>query len=74
MKKILGILGAVLLIIGLFIFIFSGTSSLGIIGGADGPTVLFIAGNISGRAWIFSVIAGILLVIVSCVFQLKKKK
>lgn len=70
MKKILGILGAVLFIIGLLIFIFSETSSVGIIGGADGPTVLFI----SGKLWIFPVITGILLIIVSCVFPLKKKK
>ena len=74
MKKILGILGAVLLTIGLLIFIFLEKSSIGIIGGADGPTVLFIAGNIAGRAWIFPVIAGILLVIVSCVSPFKKKK
>ena len=70
MKKISCIWGAVLFIIGLLIFVFSDTSSVGIIGGADGPTVLFIA----GKLWIFPVITGILLIIVLCVFPLKKKK
>lgn len=70
MKKILCILGAVLLIVGLLIFVLSGKSSLGIIGGVDGPTVLFI----SGKAWVFSLAAGILLIIASCLVQFKKKK
>lgn len=70
MKKILSICGVILLIIGLLIFIFSKKSSIGIIGGADGPTVLFIA----GKAWIFPATAGALLIFVSCVFLLKKKK
>lgn len=70
MKKILSIFGVILLIIGLLIFIFSKKSSIGIIGGADGSTVLFIA----GKAWIFPAIAGALLIFVSCVFLLKKKK
>ena len=70
MKKISCIWGAVLLILGLLIFAFSDTSSVGIIGGADGPTVLFIA----GKLWIFPVITGILLIIVLYVFPLKKKK
>lgn len=69
MKKISGILGTVLFIVGLLIFI-SETSSLGIIGGADGPTVFFV----SGKAWVFPAIAGIILIIVSWVFPFKKKK
>ena len=73
MKKIFVIFGTILIIIGLLMLL-NVTPSLGIIGGADGPTVFFIAGNIAGGAWIFPVIAGILLVIVSCVFLLKKKK
>lgn len=72
MKKILCIFGAVLIIVGILLF-FS-KSSLGIIGGADGPTAVFTAGIFSGgNVWIFPVIAGILLVIVSIV-KVKKKK
>lgn len=70
MKRFFCIFGAVLLIAGLLIFVFSEKASIGIIGGADGPTVLFIA----GKSCIFFVAAGILLIIVSCVFLLKKKK
>lgn len=70
MKKILCILGAVPLIAGLLIFVLSDKSSLGIIGGADGSTAFFI----SGKAWVFPLAAGILLIIASCLVQFKKKK
>ncbi|MCM1328359.1 MAG: sodium ion-translocating decarboxylase subunit beta [Ruminococcus sp.] len=71
MKKILRIFGAVLIIVGILLF-FS-KSSLGIIGGEDGPTAVFTAGILSGNVWIFPVTAGILLVIASIV-KVKKKK
>lgn len=70
MKKIFLVLGAVLFIIGLLIFVLPDTHSIGIIGGADGPTVIFV----SGELWIFPIVAGIFLIVVSCVFLLKKKK
>lgn len=71
MKKNLCILGTILIIIGILLFF--NKSSFGIIGGADGPTVVFTAGILSGNVWIFPVITGILLVIVSIV-KVKKKK
>lgn len=70
MKKNFGICGAVLLVIGLLIFVFSEKSSIGMVGGTDGPTVLLI----SGKAWIFSIILGVLLIVVSCIIPIKKKK
>lgn len=70
MKRFFCIFGVVLLIAGLLIFVLSEKASIGIIGGADGPTVLFI----TGKSCILFVAAGILLIIVSCVFLLKKKK
>ena len=73
MKKVFVILGAVLLVIGLLMLL-SETASVGIIGGADGPTAVFTAVNFAGGAWVIPVIAGVLLIVVSCVFLLKKKK
>lgn len=70
MKKNLGICGAVLLVIGLLIFVFSEKLSIGIIGGADGPTVILF----SGKVWIFPIISGVLLIVVSCIIPIKKKK
>lgn len=69
MKKFFLAIGAVFIVVGLLMF-FMEMSSLGIIGGADGPTVIFA----SGELWIFSIVAGIFLIVVSCVFLLKKKK
>ena len=44
---------------------------VGIIGGADGPTAVYIAGDV----WIFPVIIiAVLLIIVLCVLHFKKKK
>ena len=59
-----------MLVIGLLLFVFSEKSSIGMIGGADGSTVFFISSN----AWIFSIIFGILLITVSCIIPIKKKK
>lgn len=41
--------------------------SMGIIGGADGPTAVFVAGVISKQALVISIVAGIIL----CIFGLK---
>lgn len=41
--------------------------SLSIIGGADGPTAVFVAGVISKQALVISIVAGIVL----CIFGLK---
>lgn len=68
MKKIFGVFGAAFIIIGLFIFL--NISSLGIIGGTDGSTVFFA----TGKTWVFPVITGALLIIVSYVVPFKKKK
>ncbi len=69
MKKFFLAIGAVFIVVGLLMF-FMETSSLGIISGSDGPTVIFA----SGELWIFPIVAGIFLIVVSCVFLLKKKK
>ncbi len=46
--------------------------SIGIIGGADGPTAIFVAGS-TGNAWIVILLIGLVLVF-SGIFMLIKKK
>lgn len=46
------------------------TESLSIIGGADGPTAVFVAGVISKQALVISIVTGIIL----CIFGLKLMK
>lgn len=50
--------------------------SISIIGGADGPTEIFIAGNVLGVGWLnfFGVILVILLMIPNLIYLLKGKK
>lgn len=52
--------GAALLALGLFILFGAGApAGAGAIGGADGPTVIFVAGRVSGLLWagVFGLIA-----------------
>lgn len=76
-------LGAVLLVIRI-LFFFRATEShtIGIIGGADGPTAIFIAGNIGlprllgipGICGLLSLAVGIALIIIGTILYIKSKK
>ena len=76
-------LGAVLLAARVLkFFIAYESSGIGIIGGADGPTAIFIAGNIglprllgfTGICGLLSLAAGIALIIIGTILYIKSKK
>jgi len=64
MKKrlgiIAGILGIVLAVIGIVLKQKENTA-VSVIGGADGPTSIFIAGKLNGDNFIFMIVVGIIL-------------
>ncbi|NBJ04250.1 oxaloacetate decarboxylase [Lachnospiraceae bacterium] len=80
MKKIVGIilavLGTVTAVINLVFKVNGQTSvarSVSVIGGADGPTSIFLAGKVEGSSAVAGMIVGILLLIVG-IFMIVRKK
>ncbi len=83
MKKwiggILGVIGAITLIWGIYTKIkrsisFSSAASIGIIGAADGPTSIFLAGKLGSRYSIYGVICGAVLLMIGFIILIRKKK
>ncbi|MCM1227018.1 MAG: hypothetical protein NC320_06270 [Clostridium sp.] len=80
MKRIVGIIscisGSVLVFYGAFIIgrIIFNKSHAAIIGGADTPTFMFIIHNSGMVLPVISVIAGFLLIALSCILLLKRKR
>lgn len=76
MKKILGIIltviGIVMTVVSL-IFKIKGQMSVSIIGGADGPTSVFVAGKVGSPPAITGIIAGIAVIAVG-IFMVARKK
>ena len=74
MKKrlgiIAGILGIVLAVIGL---VLKQKENTAVIGGADGPTSIFIAGKLNVDNFIFMIVVGIILLILAGVIFYKRK-
>ena len=84
MKKVLSIIsiisGALVLlsvatpmIVGLVLNAQTASGSVGIIGGADGPTAIFLAGTIGAGGVILEVVIGVLMIAVG-IWGLKKYK
>ena len=77
MKKwivvIIAILGIILAGFGISAKI-KGAASVGIIGGADGPTTVFVAGNVGDLFSIGVIIVGIILVVAGAIIYRKIKK
>lgn len=77
MKKVLaaflGVIGIVVAIIG-FLSKVKEDKSVTIIGGADGPTSIFVAGKTNSECSIWFIVIGILLIITSIFFLLKKHR
>ena len=48
-------------------------AAISIIGGADGPTSIFIAGKLNGDNFIFMIVVGIILLILAGVIFYKRK-
>ena len=76
MKKILGIglsvIGIVAVIITVILKI-KRQMSISIIGGADGPTSVFIAGKVGNTSAVAGVIVGIVLLVIG-IFMIRKKR
>ena len=76
MKKrlgiIAGILGILLAVIGI-VLKQKENIAVSVIGGADGPTSIFIAGKLNGDNFIFMIIVGIILLILAGVIFYKRK-
>lgn len=76
MKKrlgiIAGILGIVLAVIGIVLKQKENTA-VSVIGGADGPTSIFIAGKLNVDSFIFMIVVGIILLILAGVIFYKRK-
>lgn len=76
MKKTLGIimgaLGIVLAIIGIVLKVKENTA-VTIIGGADGPTSIFVAGKVGGAFGNYVIIMGSLFLVVAGVIFLKRR-
>ena len=86
---IAGILGIVLAVIGIVlkqivffvVFVFGSAvvlkqkenTAVSVIGGADGPTSIFIAGKLNGDNFIFMIVVGIILLILAGVIFYKRK-
>ena len=51
-----------------------GAASVGIIGGADGPTAIFVAGNVGNGVSIGVILIGIMLVVAGVLIYRKMKK
>lgn len=76
MKKIGGIIltviGIAVTVLGLILKI-KGQMSVSVIGGADGPTSLFLAGKVGGTSAVTGIIAGIVL-LATGIFMVVRKK
>lgn len=76
MKKILVIVSC---IIGFLLVGFGGVmkmkenTAVSIIGGGDGPTSVFIAGELNGNLSISLILIGIILLAIALIFYLKRK-
>ena len=77
MKKrlalIVAILGIILVAFGISAKI-KGAASIGIIGGADGPTAIFIAGKVGDGFSIGVIVTGIILGVIGALIYKKIKK
>ncbi|WP_455717803.1 oxaloacetate decarboxylase [Anaerosporobacter sp.] len=77
MKKIITIIGGmigILLIITGVVSRSKQNMEISIIGGADGPTSIFLAGKVGNRYWIGLIVVGIIILCISFFMFLKKKK
>lgn len=70
---ILGIIGVIIVIWGVITKI-KGNVSVSIIGGADGPTSIFVAGKLGGATAGTLMISGLLIAIIGIILFIKKKK
>lgn len=69
---IMGILGLVLVIIEILLKM-EESMSISVIGGADGPTSIFLVGRIGGNISILIIIVGVILMVIAGFILFKRK-
>lgn len=69
----IGIVGVLLAVFGI-IFKVKQNIAVSVIGGADGPTSIFVAGKVGGDVSAFAIVAGIVLIVVCGILLFKKKR
>lgn len=72
MGIIMGVLGAVLVVIEILLQM-KESMSISVIGGADGPTSIFLAGRIGGNLSILVIIMGLILMLIAGFILFKHK-
>ena len=78
MKKVVGgiitIIGIVMAAWGIHVYAFAKEATSILIGGADGPTSVFIAGKVGNGFGLGTIFVGIILVVTGVVIFIKSKK
>ena len=76
MKKILGIVAGIVGIISVIVGVAlkMNNNAIAIIGGADGPTSVFVAGKLNVLVSILLIAIGVVMLIVAIIFYLKRKR
>ena len=76
MKKILGIVAGIVGIISVIVGVAlkMNNNAIAIIGGADGPTSVFVAGKLNSLVSILLIAIGVVMLIVAIIFYLKRKR
>ncbi|MBR4983024.1 MAG: oxaloacetate decarboxylase [Lachnospiraceae bacterium] len=78
MKKVVGgiitIIGIVMAAWGIHVYVFAKEATSILIGGADGPTSVFIAGKVGNGFGLGTIFVGIILVVAGVVIFIKSKK
>jgi len=77
-KKVVGgiitIIGIVMAAWGIHVYVFAKEATSILIGGADGPTSVFIAGKVGNGFGLGTIFVGIILVVAGVVIFIKSKK
>ena len=76
MKKILGIVAGIVGIISVIVGVAlkMNNNAIAIIGGADGPTSVFVAGKLNSVLVSILIAIGVVMLIVAIIFYLKRKR
>ena len=78
MKKVVGgiitIIGIVMAAWGIHVYVFAKEATSILIGGADGPTSVFIAGKVGNGFGLGTIFVGIIFVVAGVVIFIKSKK
>ncbi len=74
MPIILGIVGIIILAVGIINKFSKSAMSVSVIGGADGPTSIFLAGKVGSNFSLAGIILGIILVVIAVIIVMRKKK